>query len=82
MTTRNVIKRCNEINSSTGIIYPFSPRGVYRVKDAKRAEKIVHKLLDNYRIRKDREFFELPYKEACKKIEKCLVDNDLLYYKY
>lgn len=82
MTTRNVIKRCNEINSATGVVYPFSPRCVYRVKDARKAEHKVHEALNEYRIRSDREFFNVNYAYACKSIEKVLGEEDLLYYKY
>ena len=32
MTTRNVQKRVNEINSATGVLYPYSARKVYKVK--------------------------------------------------
>ena len=82
MTTRNVIKRCKEINSATGVVYPFSPRKVFRVTDAKYAEQCVHQKLEQYRVRADREFFVLPYKDACQIIEDCLKENNLLYYKY
>ena len=82
MTTRNVIKRCNEINSATGIVFPFSPRKVFRVYDVSYSEKLVHKELAQYRIRNDREFFILSYSKACEMIEKILIDNNMMYYKY
>ncbi|RHK85869.1 hypothetical protein DW044_08475 [Lachnospira eligens] len=41
----------------TGIVFPFSPRKVFRVYDASYSEKLVHKELAQYRIRNDREFF-------------------------
>ncbi|SDA22930.1 T5orf172 domain-containing protein [Ruminococcus sp. YE71] len=82
MTKRNVLKRVQEINSATGVVYPISPRAVFRVKDCKLAEKMIHKELSQYRLRSDREFFQIPYKNATEIIEKCLKDNDLLYYKY
>jgi len=81
-TTRNVIRRVNEINSATGIVYPFSPRKVFRVTDCGLAEKLIHSLLSKYRIRDDREFFTLPYGEACELIDECLKQHDLHYYKY
>ena len=80
MTTRNVIKRCEEINSATGVLYPFSPRAVFRVKDARLAEKKIHELLADYRVRHDREFFVLPFVEAKEKIRALLNDLGLLYY--
>lgn len=82
MTTRNVLKRCQEINSATGVVFPYSPRKVFRVKDNKEAERIVHQVLEEWRIRADREFFKCDYPEACKLIEDCLQENELLYYKY
>ncbi len=82
MTTRNVIMRCQEINSATGVVFPFSPRKAYRVLDASKAEKLIHMRLAKYRIRDDREFFLISFKEACEEIEKCLIENQMLYYKY
>lgn len=82
MTTRNVLKRCQEINSATGVVFPYSPRKVFRVRDSREAEKVVHQVLDEYRIRADREFFDCDYSEACKLIEECLQENEMLYYKY
>ena len=49
----------------TGIVFPFSPRKVFRVYDASYSEKLVHKELAQYRIRNDREFFILSYSKAC-----------------
>lgn len=82
MTTRNVLKRCQEINAATGVVFPYSPRKVFRVKDSKEAERVVHQVLDEYRIRADREFFKCDYSSACEIIEGCLRENDLFYYKY
>lgn len=76
MTTRNVLKRCQEINSATGVVFPYSPRKVFRVKDSKEAEKIVHRILEEYRVRTDREFFKCDYSMACEKIEGCLQERD------
>lgn len=69
MTTRNVQKRVNEINSATGVLYPYSARKVYKVKNCHQVEKDIHILLENYRIRADREFFKIPFREACHIIE-------------
>lgn len=82
MTTRNVLKRCQEINSATGVVFPYSPRKVFRVNDSKEAEKNVHGILEEYRVRADREFFRCDYSRACEMIEGCLQEKDLLYYKY
>lgn len=82
MTKRNVLKRCCEINSATGVVYPFSPRRVFRVNDAHTAERVVHEALAEWRIRSDREFFLMDYYTAVEIIVKQLTQNQLLYYKY
>ena len=82
MTTRDVIKRCNEINNSTGIVYPFAPRKAIRVTDARAAEKAVHAALQTYRVRSDREFFLVSFGLAVDIIEDTLRSNGYLYYKY
>lgn len=69
MTTRSVAERVKEINSATGVLRPYSVRSAYKVKYVRKAEKIVFKQLSDYRIRKDREFFQIPFAEACKLIE-------------
>ena len=79
MTTRNIEKRIKEINSATGIVYPLSPRAVWRVKDGKTSERLIHEALQEFRLRNDREFFLLPFGEACKKIEYILNTNNMLW---
>lgn len=80
MTTRNVQKRVNEINSATGVLYPYSARKVFKVINCKKVEKEVHELLSEYRIRPDREFFKIGYKEACTVIEDYLEKIKQYYY--
>ena len=80
MTTRNVLKRVNEINSATGVVFPWSPRKVYKVKDSKKTEQDIHSLLSQYRIRNDREFFRISFAEACKLIENYLCVNNQMFY--
>lgn len=80
MTTRNVQKRVNEINSATGVVYPLSARRVFKVKNSKIAEKGIHNLLSEYRIRADREFFKIDYSKACEIIDEYLNHNHLYYY--
>lgn len=80
MTTRNIQKRVNEINSATGVLYPLSARKVYKVKDCHKVEKDIHSLLQKYRIRADREFFNLDYKKACTIIEEYLATSHQGYY--
>ena len=69
MTNRSVTQRVKEINSATGVLIPFSARAVFRVRDAAKAEREIFVLLDQYRVRRDREFFELPFKLAAETIE-------------
>lgn len=80
MTTRNVQKRVNEINSATGVLYPLSARQVYKVKNSKLVEKDIHGVLSEFRIRGDREFFKIDYVEACRIIDEYLTQNHLYYY--
>lgn len=52
------------------MVYLLPPLVVFRVKDSRLAEKLIHDILKEYRVRDEREFFEIIFKEACKKIEK------------
>ncbi len=63
-TTRSVEERVREINSSTGVLIPYGVRALWVVSDAKTIESDVHHLLREFRIRRDREFFEIDYKKA------------------
>jgi cold shock CspA family protein len=78
MTTRSVPERVKEINSATGVLYPFSARTVYKVKDARSAERRIFQLLSDYRVRRDREFFEIPFSEAANIIEDALFSEGAL----
>ncbi len=51
---------------------PFGVRAVWSVKDAHRIETIIHEKLSEYRIRKDREFFAMNYREAFRSINNIL----------
>ena len=68
-TRRDVLKRVEEINRATGVVEPFSPRRVWRVRDPIETEKQVHALLNAHRVRKDREFFRISLPEASSRIE-------------
>jgi cold shock CspA family protein len=69
MTRRSVERRVKEINSATGVLVPFSASKVFRVTDAAVAERSIFDRLKPYRIRPDREYFRLPFKEAVTLIE-------------
>ena len=77
MTTRSVSQRVKEINSATGVVIPFSARAVYRVKNAKEAEASIFKEIAEFRIRKDREFFEMPFQVAVEKIRNYINKEEL-----
>lgn len=80
MTTRNVQRRVNEINAATGVLYPYSARKVYKVKNCRSVEKDIHLLLKSYRIRPDREFFEIEFRKACEVIECYLKETHQGFY--
>ena len=80
MTTRNIKKRVNEINSATGVLYPYSARKVYKVKNCRQVEKDIHNILQNYRIRTDREFFKISFREACHIIDTYLSSSGRNFY--
>lgn len=78
MTNRNVEQRVKEINSATGVVFPLSVRRIFKVNDARSAEKMVFEALDYYRIRKDREFFMIDYAFAVKLISELLKKHNFL----
>jgi hypothetical protein len=63
-TTRSVTDRVREINSATGVMIPFGVRAIWRVKDAPNMERKIHEALSEYRVRSDREFFQIKYGTA------------------
>ena len=79
-TDRPVSQRVKEINGATGVLTPFGARYVIRVSDSVEAERKVHQVLDEYRIRQDREFFELKPHIAEQIIKECIRSNRLNYH--
>ena len=75
ITERDVIARVNEINSATGIAIPLGVRHIWRVRNPKTVEREVHRLLSDYRVRSDREFFQLQYNDAVRVITKFLEET-------
>ena len=49
--------------SGTNVPDPWVVTGKYKFKNAEYYEKISHKLMANYRYRKDREFFKMDLKK-------------------
>jgi hypothetical protein len=64
MTLRTVVRRVKEINAATGVVIPYGVRASWRVDDAAEVERDIHGLLAQYRVRADREFFEIEFNEA------------------
>lgn len=79
MTHRSVSQRVKEINSATGVIIPFAARFVARVKNSSQAEKGIFELLSEYRIRGDREFFNIPFSRAVNVIQEYLSTSKMKY---
>jgi hypothetical protein len=61
MTTRTVEDRVREINAATGVLHPYGVRACWRVSNPSQSERIVHEALAGFRVRRDREFFRVPY---------------------
>lgn len=78
ITRRTVEVRVKEINSATGVIVPYGVRAVWRVDDAGKVERELHALFAPYRIRADREFFEIEFFEASRLINDHLGAKRLL----
>ena len=76
-TTRSIKERVNEINSSTGVIVPFGVRAVFSVDNAQNLEAKIHHRLSEFRIRKDREFFNMEFQVAKKIIIDLLRDENI-----
>lgn len=76
-TKRSVSIRVKEINSATGVLFPFGARFVYRVNDPVGAERAVHQALKPYRVRRDREFFDIAPYDADSIIRNCIREHGL-----
>ncbi len=68
-TGRDPLTRAEEINSATGVMVPWDVRSAWTVADARRVEADVHALFAAYLVRKDREFFHLPFSEAARIVD-------------
>ena len=75
MTTRTVEERAREISSSTGVVIPFGVRRCWRVSKPQQAESEIHKSLGVYRVRSDREFFQISIGNAAKVIDSIVRDQ-------
>ena len=77
MTTRTVEQRVRELNGATGVVVPFGAWRCWRVSDPTAAEELVHDALREYRVRVDREFFEIVIHRAVEIIDGVLRENCL-----
>jgi hypothetical protein len=75
-TTRSVTERVDEINRATGVIFPFGVRASWRVRDdqGRVVEKKIHQVLKELRVRTDREFFCMDFRDAVKIINSVIKD--------
>jgi len=79
LTERESEIRAGEISSVTGVPLPYEVLFENEVLDAKLAEKLIHKKLEQYRVNQKREFFKLPLKLAVKTVfEVCSEINNLV----
>ncbi|GAA1656599.1 hypothetical protein GCM10009828_103050 [Actinoplanes couchii] len=75
-TDRSVEERVKEINRATGVLVPYGARAVWAVPRAQTVEAEIHRLLAPYRIRKDREFFDIPFREAAPIIQAHIAESE------
>ena len=71
-STRNPQERANELSSTTGVPTPFLVVYEYYFESCTEAEKYVHTYLEEegFRVSQNREFFEIPVKDAVDAIMK------------
>ena len=73
-TYRLIAERIEELNSETGVAYPFELEYKIKIRDAEYYEKTIHKLFKKYRHRKNKEYFEI----ELDKIKDCLQQVSVL----
>jgi hypothetical protein len=69
MTTKTPEERARELSAATGIPRDFEVLYEQHVIDCKQAERLLHNKLRRYRSAGNREFFQIPLKEAIKALE-------------
>ena len=68
-TTKKPSKRCLELSSSTSIPTPFNIVYYQPSMNPFKVESIVHTILDEYRVNKNREFFKVDIDQTINLIE-------------
>ena len=64
-TNRNPYIRCNELYT-TGVLHCFKLEFAKKVYNVKEKEMYIHEILSQFRVNKDREFFEFPLEKIRK----------------
>lgn len=59
LTRRSVIQRAAELSSGSGVPDALLPVFSFAISDCGQLEKVVHRALSAYRLRQDREFFQI-----------------------
>ena len=77
VTTRTVEQRTRENNSATGVAIPFGVMCCWRVSKPREVETLVHNALREFRLRGDREFFQVPFSIAEQRIETVIRESSL-----
>ena len=77
-TDRSIEQRLDELDSATGVAWPFELEFCIRVSNAHHLERRLHHELRDFRVRADREFFQLSNEEAVKRILALLTPAELL----
>ena len=75
--TSDLKRRLDDFNSATTTIGEYKLQGYIITKDVEEVEKRVHKSLNSYRVRRDREFFRC----SLSKINNAILENshDLIF---
>lgn len=74
-TGRSVEERVKEINRATGVLIPYGVRAVWVVARARSVEAELHARLAPYRVRADRQFFDIEFRDAFTLIRDCVYDS-------
>ena len=52
-------ERADQLSSETGVLHPFKVVYKKKFKDAEKIEKKIHRKFSNYRIKRNKEYFEI-----------------------
>lgn len=61
--------RADQLSSETGVLHPFKVMYSKQFKDAEKREKQIHKHFNEYRVRKNKEYFDLDLKKIINYID-------------